>query len=994
MKRKPLARLLFLTATALICLSVSAVAQSKGTVKGRLTDSTSKESLKSATISLLAREDSSLVSYVLSQDNGSFAFEKVDTGRYLLHINFQGYENIYKNVTVSSTSLYIEIGTVYMQQEANTLEGVVIKSSPPITIKKDTVEFNAGSFKTKPNAVAEDLLKKLPGVEVDKDGTIKAQGEQVTRILVDGKRFFGDDPLMATKNLPPDVIDKIQVYDAQSDQSAFSGFDDGNRVKTINFVTKKDKRHGYFGKFQAGGGVSSDKQGLFETGGNLNSFNGNRQISIVGQGNNVNKQNFSTQDFLGSFGGGGGRGGGGGGGRGGGGGGRGGGGGNFGGGSSGLTTTYGGGFNYRDVWSPKTEGYGSYSYNNQSVNRDQQTNKQTFTSKDTTQLFDQATMARSKNQNHRFNFNIESKPDTNNNIIARPSMSYQQTNSNNDRTFNTVNNTDGQNLKINNGYSRSNNENEGYNGGLEMTFRHRFAKRGRTTSISVEGKYNSNNGTSNNFTVTNTFPDGVTPQTDTINQRTFSKTDGKSISGTFSYTEPLSEHHLLELNYNFSRTANNSNRQTYQYDSVTHEYNVPNELLSNIFENTNMSNRVSLNYRLRFTNLTASIGSGVQYSGLNSINHSKSTEIRQNFVNMYPSASLNYNLEKQKSLKFNYEGRTGQPSVNQLQEVVDNSDPLNIRVGNASLKQSFNHSFRLMYNTFSQTTMRNFFLTFNAAFTSNSIGNFTTVINKGTVLPPGLDSATTGALLTRPVNLNGNYNMSASFNYSFPLKNPKSNLNFGGNFAHSQNVNLQYDNKTAASLTNYNRNYAMTGTIRWTTNLSNNFDMNFSSNSTYNIATYSVQTSQNGNYFSEALGTEMTYYTNSGWIASTDFDYKYYGRGAGFNTSVPLLSASFGKQIFKDKAGEIKLSVYDLLNQNVSISRDVNENYIQDVSNKVLTRYFMLTFTYNLRRFGGQKMPNFWGGGRGEGGGGGGGRGGMGGGRSGGGGMGGGRSRN
>jgi uncharacterized membrane protein YgcG len=357
---------------------------------------------------------------------------------------------------------------------------------------------------------------------------------------------------------------------------------------------------------------------------------------------------------------------------------------------------------------------------------------------------------------------------------------------------------------------------------------------------------------------------------------------------------------------------------------------------------------------------------------------------------MYPTATLNYNLEKQKSLKFNYEGRTGQPSVSQLQEVVDNSDPLNIKVGNASLKQSFNHTFRLMYNTFSQTTMRNFFLTFNAAFTSNSIGNFTTVINKNTELPPGLDSATTGALLTKPVNLNGNYNMSVAFNYSFPLKNPKSNLNFGGNVTHSQNVNLQFDNKVG-SLTNYNRNYTMTGTVRWTTNLANNFDMNFSSNSTYNIATYSVQSSQNGNYFSEALNTEMTYYTNSGWIASADFDYKYYGRGAGFNTSVPLLSASFGKQLFKDKAGEIKLSVYDILNQNVSISRDVNENYIQDVTNKVLTRYFMLTFTYNLRRFGGQKMPNFWGGGRGEGGGGRG-MGGMGGGRSSG--MGGGRSRN
>lgn len=993
MNKKPLARLLTLTALAIVCWSSSALAQGKGTVKGRLADSTMKENLKSATVSLLNRNDSSLVSYVLSQDNGNFVFEKVDTGRFMIHINFQGYEDVYKNVSVLATSPYIEVGTIYLQQEANTLEGVVIKSSPPISVKKDTVEFNAGSFKTKPNAVAEDLLKKLPGIEVDKDGTITAQGQQVTRIMVDGKRFFGDDPQMATKNLPPDVIDKIQLYDAQSDQSAFTGFDDGNRVKTINIVTKKDKRHGYFGKLIAGAGAGSDEKGLFETGITLNSFNGNRQLSFVGQANNINKQSFSTQDFLGSFGGGGGRGGGGGG-RGG----RGGGafGGNFGGGSSGLTTSYAGGLNYADMWSPKSSVSGSYSYNNQSVNRDQSSRTETFLVADTSNISNQATIARSRNQNHRFNFNLEQKIDTNNSFIFRPDVSYQKTENNSDRTTAIANN---KGFNINNSTYRSDNENDGYRANVEMLFRHRFAKRGRTASLAVQGGYNSNNGTGNTFTITDTYQaDGVTFRTDTINQRNFSNTDGKNISANFSYTEPLINHHLLEFNYNYTYNINTSDRQTFNYDSVTHNYNVLDSLLSNRFENTNAANRFVLNYRIQYEKITASIGTGIQFSELTSLNVSKGNDIRQSFKNMFPTASFTYSPGKQKSLRFNYDGRTSQPSVQQLQDVTDNSDPLNIRMGNPGLKQAFNHQFRLQYNTFNITTNRNFFLNFNASVETDKISNYVVTVRPGVPLPsdiklPADVETRPGAQITRPINLNGNYNMGLSFNYGLPLKRPKSNLSFGGNITHATSVNLQNDTLLNSSVLNKNRNYAFGGTVRWTTNLANNFDMNFSSRSTYNVATYTIQSGQNGNYFQQSLETELTYYTNNGWIAATDFDYRYYAGGSGLNTSVPLWNASFGRLLFKDKTGEIKFSVYDLLNQNVSFTRNITDNYIQDTHNKVLTRYFMVTFTYNLRRFGGQKMPNFWGERRGMGEGGGRGMGGFGGGR-GGGGFGGGRGRN
>lgn len=942
-------------ATMLICFCMSVAAQTavpNGSIKGRLADSTSKEPLKGATVSLLNKADSSIVAYVLSQDNGTFSFDKVSQGSYLLHISFQSYDNFYRPVSLTADKPGVDFGSLYMQQEANVLEGVVIKSTPPIAIKKDTVEFNAGSFKTKPNAVAEDLLKKLPGVEVDKDGTIKAQGEQVTRVLVNGKRFFGDDPLMATKNLPPDVIDKIQIFDAQSDQSAFTGFDDGNRVKTINIVIKKNKNKGYFGKAAAGIG----NKDLYELGVNMNRFNDNENLSVVASSNNVNKQGFSAQDVLGGAGGGGRGGGGGGGGmrRGGGGGG---GGGNFGGGSSGLTTNYTAGLNYRSPWSSKTEGYGSYFYNGQNTNRDQISRTQTFVTSDTTTDNNQVLIARNNNYNHRFNYNIESRPDTNNQFIIRPGLSYQKSTNSSNRTTGIVKN---QGIKVSNGTTMSESENSGYAANLDLNYQHRFKKKGRTISLGLNGSYNSNDGEGNNYSVNQSYlANGTDFTVDTVNQRNFNNVHSKSFSGTVSYTEPLSEHSMIALDYNYSTNMNTSDRQTFNYDSATHNYNVLDTTLTNYFESRNTSNRATISYRVQFPKVTASVGTGVQFSELSSINRTRNTDLKQRFTNMYPTASLNYSIARQKNLRFNYDGRTNAPSVTQLQDVTDNSDPLNIKQGNPGLKQAFNHSFRLMFNSFSQTTMRNVFLTFNAQFTTNNITNSVITVLDGVEKPAGVpDNTPSGATITRPVNLNGNYNMSLSFNYGLPLKTPKSNLNFGSNLSQNQTVNLQNDRK-GGSIKNYTRNYALGGVIRWTTNLQKNFDVNFTSNSTYNIARYTVNQSQNGNYFSESLSTEFTYYTNSGWMASADFDYKYYGRGAGYNTSVPLLTMYVAKQIFKNKSGEIRLSVYDLLNQNVSITRNITQNYIQDVQNKVLTRYVMLTFTYNLRKFGDGKMPSF-----------------------------------
>jgi len=926
----------------LVSLVSFASAQSVATVKGVLIDSLNKQSLKDASVVVLSASDSSLEVFTLAKADGSFSINNAPFGEMIVQVKFQGYEPFSKKIIFSAKNSQVDLGKIYLKQSANDLGNVTVTQSP-VQMKKDTVEFTASAFKTKPNAVAEDLLKKIPGIQVDKDGGIKAQGEAVQRVLVDGKRFFGDDPKMATRNLPPDIIDKIQVYDAASDQSAFTGFDDGNRVKTINITTRKDKRKGYFGKAAVGIG-GNDDGALFDDNINLSKFNGDQQITFIGQANNVNKQNFSVQDMLGSLGGGG-FGGGGGGGRGGGGGGGatitmggGGGGGLLGtGGGGGLVKTLAAGLNYKDNWGTKTQFSGSYFYNDQTTTRDQKSLTENLItgSADSSIFSSQVQNSVTNNKNHRINFNIETNFDTSNTLVIRPNITFQDTHS---ETFQTTSSTKGKFTSLNSSRVNSTRDNQGINGSLDATFRHRFAKKGRTYSVNLNSSYSTNDGTGTNWSM-NQYSLPTRNYTDTLDQIYTSNRDGKNNSATLSYTEPIGKNKLLEFNYNIANNINTSGKTTLGFNKLTNKYdiNVPN--LSNIFENTFNSNRFTLNYRIQDPKYTFSVGSGLQVGDLSSYNITKDSTLKQHYINIFPSANFRYDFTKSKNLRIFYNGRTSQPSADQLQPVVDNSNPLLIRTGNPYLKQQFSHSFRFMYNSFDMFSQKIIFATMSGSFTENDIQNSTTVLQNG-------------SQIIKPVNLNGTYNVNGFFNYGFPIKKPKSNLNLMANVSRSQTQTL------INNLSNYTRNTNLGGTISWTTNIKEGFDMNFSSNSNLTMARYTLQPTQNGDFFTHTVSAEATVYSKSGWVLSTDFDYIYNtGRSAGYNTSIPLWNASLSKQMLKNKAGELKIYMFDLLNQNISISRNVTGNTIQDLQTKVLKRYFMISFTYNLRKFGASQGP-------------------------------------
>ena len=473
-----------------------------------------------------------------------------------------------------------------------------------------------------------------------------------------------------------------------------------------------------------------------------------------------------------------------------------------------------------------------------------------------------------------------------------------------------------------------------------MAFKHKFKKRYRTTSLALSVQKSNNDGTLTNNSINSYF---VPVHTDSILQNIVTGKTAFSISPTWSYTEPLSKNQMIELNYNFNYSRNTSERFTYNQQ---HKFD---SAYSNDFENTYHSNRLTLSYRLQKENYNFNIGSGIQFGELSSINATKDTSINHQYTNFTPTANFTYNFSRSNNLKIFYTGRTGQPTVSQLQPVTTTSDSISFNKGNPNLQQQFTHSFRCLYTNFDMATQRVIFASVNASTIVNDIQNSTFYL-KGS-------GVKRGSQMTIPVNLNGTFNLSGYFNYGFPLKKPKSNLSFITNVSYSQSQNL------VDSVSNYTRNTTFGETISWTTNLKDNFDINFKSSTNYNIAKYTLQSTQNADYITQVISAEASWYSKSGWMISALFDYTYYGnRTAGYNSNVPLLSPYIAKQILKNKQGEIRLTVFDLLNQNTSVSRTFSNNTITDSRTNTLTQYAQLTFTYNLRRFGDKKdgkMPSF-----------------------------------
>jgi hypothetical protein len=894
----------------------------KFSVRGTLTD-TLRAPLPSATVMVLNPADSSLVNFGVSANSGAFEVKNLARGTYLLKITFVGFQSLTRTFAAPETGATTDLGVLRMAPLTKELDEVVIKGEKaPVTIKKDTIEFNAGSFAVKANANVEDLLKKMPGMEVDNDGNVRAQGEQVQRVTVDGREFFGRDPKLATRNLPADAVDKVQVFDRKSEQAQFTGIDDGQREKTINLELKEEKRNGAFGNVMAGVGTDDRYQGRAS----INKFGKGKQLSFLGMGNNVNEQGFSLDDYM-----------------------------NFSGGSqqlmgggatrlqinlddnagiplnmggrqNGILTNYAGGVNFnRDLNKNKTQLSGSYFFNrlNQNVNRT--IDRINYLPPDSTYLFNQNNLTLSTNDNHRVNLVADHKIDSANSLRFTTNVSYNDLT----RTVTSQGRT-----SLNDGSVRNENNNrtstDGQSANLNssLLWRHRFAKKGRTLSTNITTVLGQSDQAGDLLSDNSFF--GPTNEKRSFTQINSQKNQSQSLGVTGSYTEPLGKRRYLEANYSFRTNWNDVDRQVFDQQNGQLVFN---PLLSNAFHSQYVYNRPGLNFRVNREKFSVTVGAAYQNTALTANLRSRDATIDRTFENFLPTARFNYDFSTFKHFRLDYETSMQEPSVQQLQPVIDNSDPLNIYIGNPALRPSYQHRVASNFTWFDPARMMNFFAFVTALYTTDAI-------TQGQQVNPVNFIRT-----TRPENVDNSFTLTGNANFGFPITQLKSRFNVGPTVTYNRNINLL--NNLASTI----EQQIVGATARYNFTWKEAFSLDVTATLSNQETLYEFEKNLNQVYFNKTYSAESNLSFLKNYQLNASFEYLVYdSRTTDFYQTIPLLNLAVSRFLLKNKSGELRLSVNNLLDQNFGVTQTATNNYLQQERLNNLGRYFMVSFVYALNK--------------------------------------------
>ncbi len=830
-----------------------------------------------------------------------------------VNISYLGYRTVDRKVKINKATM--SLGTVRMHEEGNTIEKVEVVGTSTTAIQKgDTTQYNASAFKTNPDADAGDLANKMPGITVE-DGKVQSQGEDVTRVYVDGKLFYGDDPMAALRNLPASAVESIQTFDELSDEAKFIGYDDGQTSKALNIVTKHKVNRSTTGRLEAGYGMELDKnidgkyQSRYIVGGNINTFTERNRWSVNGTTNNINRTRVTMSDD---------------------------GGGGFGG-SSGMNTINSFGLNYAGEWGKqrKTKFTGGYMYSNRHSKRETERIQDYFpTEQFESRIYQDTSLSKSNNYNHNFFIRLETQPDTNNRILFTPNASFRNNDSWNHRMASNVV-TGGEAEQ--NSYTNTLNTSDGnsYNVGGNLIWTRRLGKKaGRALTTSFRGSLSDNS--SDAWQV-----DTTDNTTDETWLKTLSRGWNRNVTGRLTYAEPLSKSSRILFNYRISYEHSKSEKLA--YDFLIDEA-VPDTTLSNIFTRNYLTNSGGIGYSFRKGNSRLSVGVDYEAAELKKEETFPGTlNLDRTFYSWEPSVQFRYELDRSKNLRIRYNGSAGLPSIEQLQNVIDNSNPLQLTAGNPFLKQSYTHRLTFHYFATNIEKSTNLFLMLNARTTRNSVAYRTQFFERDTVLTNynGFQ-AQKGSQLRTPVNLNGYYSLSTMVGYSLPLNFIRSKLNLSGNYSFTRSPSYSGTELNHATSNNIGARIGISS------NVSENVDFDISSATSYSYVSNSAKTDTK--YISENVTARINVIFLGGFVFNTDISYRYNHNAStsGFTQSYCLWNAGIGRKFLRRRTAEFRITMYDILKQNKNLQHTIGDNYIQDTWTNTIGRYLMATLSFRF----------------------------------------------
>lgn len=890
--------------TVLLFFCFQPVFAQQYTVRGHVHTATDNTPFPNVTVMLIGTADSVIARETLSHSDGSFDMAQLDRGEYLLRLQYLGYEQLEETIEITGD---LDVGTLYLSENSRLLNEVTINMRPPVGKQLgDTTQFNAGAFQTMKDASAQDLIEKMPGMSAE-DGALQAQGEAVAQILVDGKPFFGTDVNAALQNLPAEIIQNIQVFDKLSDKAELSGFDDGERLKTINIITKPDSRKGLFGKTTAGYG-DNDR---YIVGASVNAFNEQQRLTITGLTNNINAVDYSSDPN-----------------------------------SQAATRPQNGiintnriGLNYTDNWGEKIEVNASYLFRHRKNIGESSLFREYLLSDDDGQTYTESNENTRRNMDHRFRMRFEYNIDSNNRILFRPNFSAE---SDKEHSF-----FSGRTLADSGPVNQTENRRQANNSNIDFDSRlyysRRFAKAGRSLQLGLETGNQKNDDDADRY-AENLFYDPLERE-EIIRQNIVRKQKGFSWEASAAYTEPIGKRGMIELEYEVGNRRDDSDQLTYDMDDIGSPIRID-TALSNTFNSNYLSQEAEIGYQYTLDQFRLQVEAEFQHAQLkNDQKFPSPLALTRTFRSVLPSVRLDYQFNESQNLEFDYDARTNAPSVRDLQDVIDNSNALHLRTGNPDLDQSYSNRFRLRYRSYNAENERSFFAMINSTTMSNRVVSNTIIADEPMELDNGI-VLERGGQLTRPVNLDGYWDVSSYFHYGFPIHFLPSNFNIHGGIRYSHSPGMVNDETNLVNSTQYS------GGLSLSSNISDRIDFNIWTRSSFNNVRNSLRPALNDNYFMQTTRVNYNWILWKGLVYRLDLSHRLNsGLSEGYDNSTFLVNMSIGKKLLKNELAEVSINAYDLFNQNNNIHRNISETYIEDSQSNVLQRYFMVSFTYNIRYF-------------------------------------------